>query len=133
MSCPKEIENYIKLQQLLSHGNQTVKKIFANAWKENYGKVWVDSQPSNDLIQFEKKIFNANRSQIELIKIGNSKDWDISVFAVIFSTAPFSKSKYVPYIMQIKDVRNKVNYFTLNKYYRKSLPIYTILYRNLYR
>ena len=109
MACPKEIENYIKLQQLLSHANKTVMEAFANAWKDNFGIEWVDSEPSSNFLQFEKTITNANRSQRELIKIGNSKDWDIALFYVIFNTALFNKSKYLPYLKQIKEVRNKVN------------------------
>ena len=53
MACPKEIENYIKLQHLLSHANETAMKVFANEWKEKYDKEWVDNQPSSDLAQFE--------------------------------------------------------------------------------
>ena len=112
MSVHKELENFIQLQKLLSDASKTVMKAFANVWKENYGTEWVDSNTnySDDLIQFKNIITTkANPSQKKLINIGNSNEWDITLFFLLFSTEPFSRSKYVPFIRKINYVRNRVN------------------------
>ena len=117
MACPSELENYFKLQQLLSHANKIVMKVFTNAWKRHYLLEWEENQPSLNLLDFEKTITMAQYSQRELIKNGNAIDWDITLFYVIFLTPPFNTNWYCNYIKQIKDVRNKVSYaFLFLKY-----------------
>ena len=108
MACAVKFENYNKLQQHICHATQLIKTRFACEWRSIYAENWQDSQPKTNFIRFVKSISNPNRSQKELLKIGNSQDWDVSLFFVIFNTPPLNDSKYFQFIKDIKDCRNKV-------------------------
>jgi len=109
MACPANIDNYIKLKQQIGRAVQLIQSKFASEWKAKYCENWQDNKPSASFIQFVDQISKPNRSQKELLKIGDSKEWDVSLLFLIFNTPPLNNSKYFPFIRSIKDFRNKVN------------------------
>ena len=84
MSCSPELQNYLKISELLINAKSVLQKAFAKEWKDNFGQEWLDSSisvpPSNDFVQFIKKIANLHQSRREIIEIGNSSDWDVQMF-----------------------------------------------------
>ncbi len=109
MDCSINTDNFIKLKQRIGRAIQLIQSKFASEWKAKYGENWQDNKPSASFIKFADKIFKPNRSQKTLLKIGDSKEWDVSLLFLIFNTPPLNDSKYFPFIRSIKDCRNKVN------------------------
>jgi hypothetical protein len=104
-------KNFTKLLKLLEKANQGIRKAFVKEWEEKYEERWQDGMPSAKFFEFIERISYANEFQIGVLKYGNSKDWDVSLFFVIFSTPPIKNWSVCRFVKDIKDVRNIVSIY----------------------
>jgi len=86
-----------------------IRIVFKKEWQRYTGEVWQDGKPSLLLIEFGRRASTNFRDQKMLLKEGDTSKWDISMFVLVFRTAPFFRSHYVPFIEEIARVRNSVS------------------------
>ena len=113
MNISDEQLNYIKLQQLLVEATKIIREVFLETWTNFSQSAWSDN-PTDGVYFLNgegKQIFNkAYASQKELLKEGNSAQWDISLFSLIFKYSPFKNNKKVENILSITEIRNHLNH-----------------------
>ncbi len=109
MNLIDENYNWLFLKYLLTKATVNVRKVFLETWEQTYKTPWND-KVENELENRGLTFRQANKSQKEFLKRGNSEDWDISLLALIFRNEPFNLSDKASIIKDIKDLRNNIDH-----------------------
>lgn len=133
MAMNEPSESFFKLQSFLFEATKQIQTVFHRTWHNIFKEIWTDNNIAGKSFQ-EKcpEIFkNALNLQKELLKLGDSNKWDISLYNHIFNNAPFNSNKLINFVREINYVRNQVNHSNMRLDSKESKRLWTKIRSNM--
>jgi len=109
-SIQTEFNNFMHLQLILKEITGILRDKFLADFAKVYKKQWAENNKEN-FRYFNEFFLNLSKDQQYIIKKGNSQDWDISIFTIIFQSKYFSSSLISSSrFIEIKKIRNLISH-----------------------